>query len=135
MPEDCVFCQIVAGTAPAHRIAEDEHTIAFLDIAPFTRGHTLVIPREHHRDLWDVPPEVWQAVTAMTYRVADQLRDRLEPEGLNLLQATRLVAFQTVFHLHMHVIPRYEADSVSIPPWPKPRVSDDELAALAQQLT
>jgi histidine triad (HIT) family protein len=130
----CVFCAIVAGDAPAHVVDEDEHTIAFLDIAPFTRGHTLVVPRDHHADLWDVPADTWAAVTRAVHRVADHIHDRLEPDGLNLLQATRPVAFQTVFHIHVHVIPRWHDDGISVPPWPKPTATSEQLSEVAAAL-
>lgn len=131
---DCVFCAIVAGDSPAHVIYEDEHTVAFLDIAPFTRGHTLVVPRAHHDDLWDVELQMWTQVSRSVHVVAARLRDHLQPEGMNLLQATRSVAFQTVFHLHVHVIPRWGDDGVSIPSWPKHRADEAELERLAAEL-
>lgn len=130
----CVFCGIVQGTEPAEVIAEDDDTVSFLDIAPFTTGHTLVIPREHTEDLWSADEETAAAVMRSAHRVAAVLRDRLAPDGLNLLQATRQIAFQTVFHLHVHVIPRYRDDTVAVPSWPKDLRSRDELAEVAARI-
>jgi histidine triad (HIT) family protein len=127
----CVFCGIVQGTEPAEVIDEDEATVSFLDIAPFTRGHTLVIPRAHTEDLWSADEETAAAVMRSAHRVAALLQDRLRPDGLNLLQATRQIAFQTVFHLHVHVIPRYRDDTVAVPAWPKDLRSREELAEVA----
>ena len=112
----CIFCAIVDGQAPARRVSEDERTVAFLDIAPLTRGHTLVIPKQHCDSLLDCPPEDLQAVGAMAQRVA---RATIEPSGLaadgvNLLQANGAVAYQTVFHFHVHVLPRYRGDGFKI---------------------
>ena len=130
----CVFCGIVQGTEPAEVIDEDEATVSFLDIAPFTRGHTLVIPRTHTEDLWSADEQTAEAVMRSAHRVAALLRDRLQPDGLNLLQATRQVAFQTVFHLHLHVIPRYHDDTVAVPSWPKDLRSREELAEVAARI-
>lgn len=130
----CIFCAIVAGDAPAHRVYEDQTTLAFLDIMPFTRGHTLVIPKAHSDDVWDVDEDTAAAVMRSGHRVAALLRETLAPDGMNLLQATRAVAFQTVFHLHLHVIPRWEGDTMAVPPWPKPRRDRDELEALRERI-
>lgn len=132
--ETCVFCDIVAGDGAAHVIDEDEDTVAFLDHAPFTRGHTLVVPRAHHRDLWEVDTETLLAVMRMAHRVAGRIRESLEPDGCNLLQSTGLAAFQTVFHLHVHVIPRWDDDRMSIPDWPKEQADGAELADVAARL-
>ncbi len=131
---DCIFCAIVAGESPAHRIDEDEHTLAFLDIAPFARGHTLVVPKTHAPDLFATDEDTAAAVMRATHRVAHRLRERLSPEGMNVLQSNGRVAFQTVFHLHVHLIPRWASDALSVPPWPKPPAPQDELRRLAAQL-
>ena len=130
----CVFCGIVQGTEPAEVIDQDAHTVSFLDIAPFTRGHTLVIPRAHTEDLWSSDEDTAAAVMRSAHRVAALLRDRLQPDGLNLLQATREIAFQTVFHLHVHVIPRYRDDTIAVPAWPKEPRSREELAEVAAHI-
>lgn len=131
---DCIFCDIVAGDVPAHLVDEDEHTVAFLDHAPFARGHTLVVPRDHHRDLWDVDADTAAAVMRAGHRVAGRIRAALQPDGCNLLQSTGVAAFQTVFHLHLHVIPRWDDDPMSIPPWPKAPADAEELSRIAAQL-
>ncbi len=131
---DCIFCAIASGEGPAHRIAEDEHTVAFLDIMPFTRGHALVIPKAHTEDIWSADVETAQQVMAMAHRVAGMVRTTLDADGVNLFQATRAVAWQTVFHLHVHVIPRWEGDDFEQPGWAKPMADQDELAALADQI-
>lgn len=130
----CPFCAIVDGDAPAHVVDEDAGTLAFLDIAPFTKGHTLVIPKQHTDDLWSADVDTAAALMRTAHRVAARMREVFAPDGVNLLQATRAIAFQTVFHLHVHVIPRYAGDGVSVPPWPKPAADRSVLTDLAAQL-
>lgn len=132
--QDCVFCAISASAAPAEIVYEDDHTVAFLDIAPLTRGHTLVIPRRHVVDLWDSEPADAARVMRTAHTVAATMRERLDPDGLNVLQATRPVAFQTVFHLHLHVIPRWHDDGIEVPDWSKEQAEPDDLAAVADLL-
>jgi histidine triad (HIT) family protein len=134
MPDpDCIFCKIVAGELPAHKIDEDERTIAFLDINPWTRGHSLVIPKEHSRNVYDIAPDDLGATAAAAQRLALRLRDGLGCEGMNLLQSSEPVAMQTVFHYHVHVIPRYSDDGLRMPAHPKP-ADHDELGQLAEEL-
>jgi histidine triad (HIT) family protein len=96
--DDCVICAIVAGRAPAHRLLEDEHTVSFLNIAPATPGHTLVVPRRHASGLWDAEDEEHARVARMAGRVARLLRAALDPAGVNLVHATGTAAWQSVFH-------------------------------------
>ena len=131
--DDCIFCKIVAGEIPAHKVAEDDHTLAFMDIAPWTRGHALVIPKEHTRNLWEAPREVLHSTIDMAQKVAVKQRDKLGCDGVNLLNSTEPAAWQTVFHLHIHVIPRYDDDPLRLPGQPT-EPSDDELDAVAEEL-
>ncbi|MCW3031368.1 MAG: histidine triad protein [Solirubrobacterales bacterium] len=130
---DCIFCKIAAGELPATIVDEDERTISFMDIAPATRGHALVIPREHTPDLLSVDAEDLAAVGLGAQRLASRAKDRLGADGVNLLNSCGAIAFQTVFHFHVHVIPRYEGDSVRLPWVPAPG-DPDEIAAAAQEL-
>lgn len=130
---DCIFCKIVAGELPATIIDEDERTISFMDIAPATRGHALVIPREHSADLLSIGQGDLAAVGAAAQRLARRAKERLGADGVNLLNACGTVAFQTVFHFHVHVIPRYEGDSVRLPWIPTPG-DPEQIAAAAQEL-
>jgi histidine triad (HIT) family protein len=130
---DCLFCKIVAGEIPATRVAEDDRTIAFMDINPATRGHVLVIPREHAKDLLEIDPEDLAAVAKAAQRLAATMPDRLGADGVNLLNSCGRAAWQTVFHFHMHVIPRYDADPLRLPWMPEPGDRDD-IAASARDL-
>ncbi|HTA35399.1 MAG TPA: HIT family protein [Solirubrobacteraceae bacterium] len=130
---DCIFCKIVAGELPATIVDEDERTIAFMDIAPATRGHALVIPREHSPDLLAIDGEDLSAVALAAQRLAGRIKQQLEADGVNLLNACGAVAFQTVFHFHLHVIPRYEGDPLRLP-WVPQAGDPDEIAAAAKEL-
>jgi histidine triad (HIT) family protein len=131
---DCLFCKIVAGELPATIVDEDERTIAFMDINPANRGHALVIPREHSTDLLNVDREDLLAVALAAQRLAARVRERLGADGVNLVNSCGAVAWQSVFHFHMHVIPRYEGDPLRLPWVPAPG-DPQEIAAAAQELT
>lgn len=126
---DCIFCAIVRGDAPSQRILEDDRTVAFMDINPATRGHALVVPRRHSRDVLDADDEDLAAVVLSAQRVARAAVEVLGADGVNLVQATGSVAFQTVFHLHFHVVPRYASDRVVLPWTPRPGDPADIAAA------
>ena len=131
--DDCLFCGIVSGDIPAEIIDSDERTVAFMDINPATRGHALVIPREHYPDLQHVPPEDLAATAVAAQRLATRALDRLGADGVNLLNSCGSAAWQTVFHFHVHVIPRYEDDPLKLP-W-IPRGGDEgEIASIAEGL-
>jgi histidine triad (HIT) family protein len=131
--DDCIFCKIVAGELPARIVRQDERTIAFMDIAPATYGHTLVIPRDHARDLLEITPEDLQAVAVAAQEVAARARERFGAAGINLINSCGSAAWQTVFHFHMHVIPRYSDDPLRLP-WVPAQGDPDEIATAAAQL-
>lgn len=131
---DCLFCSIVAGEVPATIVAQDEHTVSFMDINPATRGHALVVPREHAQDLLSIESEQLQRVIVAAQRLAARVRERLGADGVNLLNSCGALAWQTVFHLHVHVIPRYAGDPLRLPWQPRPG-QPDEIAAAAQELS
>jgi len=130
---DCIFCKIIAGELPSTIVDEDERTIAFMDIAPATRGHALVIPRAHATDLLSVEPEDLSAVVVAAQRLAARMKERLGADGVNLLNSCGVSAWQTVFHFHVHVIPRYEDDPLRLP-WVPSAGDGEEIAAVAQEL-
>ncbi|HEV7807866.1 MAG TPA: HIT family protein [Solirubrobacteraceae bacterium] len=117
---ECIFCKIVAGELPATIVAADERAIAFMDISPASRGHALVIPRAHAADLHEIDTDDLAAVAVVAKRLAAQARDNLGAVGVNLLNSTGAAAWQTVFHFHMHVIPRYPGDPLKLPWVPAP---------------
>jgi histidine triad (HIT) family protein len=131
--DDCLFCKIVAGELPAEKVAEDERTVAFMDINPATRGHLLVVPRKHARDLLEIEPDELCAVAQGAQRMAVRARQALGADGVNLINSCGRAAWQTVFHFHIHVIPRYADDPLRLPWVPSPG-DPGEIAAAAAQI-
>jgi histidine triad (HIT) family protein len=131
--EDCIFCGIVAGELPAQIVDSDEHTLAFMDINPATRGHALVVPRTHSADLMAVSDEDLERTMLAARRLARKLERALEPDGFNVINACGPAAWQTVFHHHLHVIPRYDDDPLKLP-WIPRGAPAEEIAAVADQI-
>jgi histidine triad (HIT) family protein len=132
MADDCLFCRIVAGELPATVVDSDERTIAFMDINPATRGHALVVPRAHATDLLTIDPEDLAACARAAQRLAQRMPERLGAAGVNVLNSCGAAAWQTVFHLHLHVIPRYDDDPLELPWVPGPGDADEIAAAGAE---
>src|SRR6478672_3168406 len=133
MESDCLFCGIVAGDVPAQIVDSDDHTVAFMDINPATPGHALVVPRAHSRDLMDVSDEDLERTTVAARRLAKRIRRALEPAGFNVLNSCGRAAWQTIYHFHLHVIPRYEDDPLKLP-WVPAAGDPSEIAAVADQI-
>ena len=130
---DCIFCKIVASELPATKVDEDDRTIAFMDINPGTRGHALVIPKEHVRDLIEIDADELAAVAAAAQRLARRMPEALGVDGVNLINSCGSAAWQTVFHFHLHVIPRYDDDTMRLPWTPSPG-DPDVIAQAAEAL-
>ncbi|HXB64139.1 MAG TPA: HIT family protein [Solirubrobacteraceae bacterium] len=135
MPDpDCIFCKIVAGELPATIVDEDAHTVSFMDINPATRGHVLVVPRNHARDLLSIDADDLAATAMAAQRLATRMRERLGVAGINVINSCGGAAWQTVFHFHLHVIPRYLGDPLRLPWQPAPGETE-EIAAAARELS
>jgi histidine triad (HIT) family protein len=128
--QDCIFCKIVAGELPATIVDQDERTLAFMDINPATRGHALVIPRTHTPDLLSIDGRELEAVAVAAQRLARRAKERLGADGVNVINSCGAAAWQTVFHFHLHVIPRYVDDPLKLPWTPTPG-DPAEIAAAA----
>lgn len=113
-PGECIFCKIVSGGAPAHRVFEDDRTLVFMDIFPVADGHTLVIPKAHSSNLLDASEPDLEAVIATSRAVAHALREVIAPDGIGVFQLNGAAAGQTVFHYHVHLIPRMRGDSLRV---------------------
>jgi histidine triad (HIT) family protein len=133
MADDCLFCGIVSGDVPGQIVDSDEHTVAFMDINPATRGHALVVPRNHSKDLLEIGDEDLAQTMTAARRLAERMREVLKPDGINLLNSCGSAAWQTIFHFHVHVIPRYEDDPLKLPWVPGPG-DEGEIAAVADEL-
>lgn len=130
---ECLFCKIAAGDLPAEVVDSDERTVAFMDINPATPGHALVIPRAHATDLMDISDEDLAATMSAARRLARRMDETLEPDGFNILNSCRPAAWQTVFHFHIHVVPRYENDPLRLP-WNPGAADDDEIPNAARRI-
>jgi histidine triad (HIT) family protein len=129
---DCIFCRIAAGQLPAVRVLETPSVLAFLDIAPVHYGHTLVIPRQHHENLLDLPDDLWTEMGRVCRRVAQALRSTLYVQGFNLGMNNFEAAGQVVFHAHMHVIPRYHGDGLQL--FPQQDYKPGDMESTGEQL-
>ena len=122
---DCIFCKIIAGELPCHKVFEDADTLAFLDINPTAAGHTLVIPKGHHPDLLRTPADALRKVTAVLPTVAAAVVMATNAEGFNVLQSNDPCAGQCVFHIHFHIVPRRTGDGIGLGFRQRPPVEDD----------
>jgi histidine triad (HIT) family protein len=130
---DCVFCKIVAGELPSSKIYEDDLVLSFMDIAPLSRGHTLVIPKNHYEYFVDVPPDEAAAVSAAMLKVAPAVTASQNADGFNLLLANGACAGQVIFHVHFHIIPRKNKDGVGFA-WRHGAYADGEMAEVHQSI-
>ncbi|WP_027013904.1 HIT family protein [Comamonas composti] len=132
-PGECIFCRLVAGQIPSAKVYEDELTIAFMDIGQVNPGHVLVAAKRHAVTLLDLTPEEAGAVMRTAQRVAAAVQKAFDPDGISLFQANGAAGGQTVFHFHLHVLPRHENDGVSLG-WPRKEPGPEALAGYAQRL-
>ena len=130
---NCIFCKIANGEIPGRTIEENEMFRVILDLAPATKGHALIIPKEHYRNLYDLPEEVAAEALKMAKKVALKMKEKLNCDGVNIVQNNEAVAGQTVFHFHMHVIPCYEEEGRVIG-WKQGQPSAEELDAVLEAL-
>ena len=133
MAEDCLFCGIVSGDVPAQIVDSDEHTVAFMDINPATDGHALVVPRRHSANLLEISDEDLERTVVAARRLARRIDAALDPDGLNVINSCGAAAWQTIYHFHLHVIPRYEDDPLKLPWVPGPGDAD-QIAAVAAKI-
>ena len=130
---DCIFCAIVEGRIPSSKVYEDEYVFAFMDIAPANPGHLLIIPKQHYRNIFDMPAEVGSKIMEAAVPLASAIRQALNPDGLNLFQSNEAAGFQTVFHFHLHLIPRWEGDPLQLP-WKPSEGNIEEINNIATKI-
>lgn len=133
MNNDCIFCKIANGEIPSKTLYEDEDFRVILDLGPATKGHALILPKEHAANLYELPEDIAAKVLPVAKKVANKMKEKLGCDGLNLVQNNGETAGQTVMHFHMHVIPRYENDGQQIN-WIPGQVTSEELEAVAKQI-
>lgn len=132
MKPECLFCKIVVGEIPSYKVYEDEHTLAFLDIHPVAKGHTLVVPKVHSTNIFDIEAASWSHVAETVRVVAKKLETALDMGGVNLIMNNRDIAGQVIDHPHVHLIPRFPGDGLR--PWPHGSYKDGEAEHLAEKL-
>lgn len=133
MNNDCIFCKIANGEIPSKTVYEDENFRVILDLGPATKGHALILPKEHYANLFELPEETAAAAMKVAKKLSAQMVENLGADGLNLVQNNGEVAGQTVKHFHLHLIPRYKDDGQNIL-WKPGEVSQDELEEIRKQI-
>lgn len=132
--DNCIFCKIIAGEIPSHTLYEDEQFKVILDVGPATKGHALILPKKHYANLYELPEDVAMNVMKLAKKMVKIMTDKLGCDGFNLVQNNGEVAGQTVFHFHMHLIPRYKNDG-EILKYDVKSFSQEELAEIKKQIT
>lgn len=134
--EDCIFCKIINGELPSAKVYEDEHVYAFLDLSQVTKGHTLVIPKTHTKNIFETSPEVAKELFARIPKIANAINTVYQPLGMNLLNNNEAAAEQSVFHLHIHIIPRYGDGDGYTPNWTvhQDDYSSEDLQNMAKEI-
>lgn len=131
--ENCIFCKIAGGEIPSKTIYEDEEFRVILDLGPATKGHALILPKNHSANLYELPEDTAAHVMVLAKRMAVQMKEKLHCDGFNLVQNNGEIAGQTVFHFHMHLIPRYKDDGQRIA-WEPGKPSQEELEEIKDQI-
>ena len=132
--DDCIFCKLANGVIPTNSIYEDDDFKVILDADPATKGHALIIPKEHFDNIYEVSDEVASKIMPLAKKLATHMTQKLDCDGFNILQNNGEAAGQTVFHLHVHLVPRY-SDGESILTWSHVKFTDEEMAAIRDELS
>ena len=131
---DCIFCKIVKGELPCHKVYENDAVLVFLDINPLSLGHTLVIPKEHYETIFDMNEALSGEIMKAGWKIANVIKEIMIPDGMNLLQSNYKAANQIVPHFHLHLIPRFENDGLRLAHWKLVPAEQEKLTQLAAQL-
>ena len=131
---NCIFCKIANGEIPAKTVAENDWLRVVLDVAPATKGHALILPKDHYQNIYDLPEETAAEVIKMAKKLATSMKEKLGCDGVNIVQNNEEAAGQTVFHFHMHVIPRYMSDGQKIS-WNPKQIAAEELEEVLKSLS
>ncbi|KGX92612.1 protein hit [Pontibacillus halophilus JSM 076056 = DSM 19796] len=137
MSQDCIFCKIIDGEIPSARVYEDEDVYAFLDISQVTKGHTLVIPKKHTKNIYETDAHIAEKVFSRVPKIANAMKEAFQPAGINILNNNEEAAGQSVFHLHIHLIPRYGEEDGFVPKWEthSDAYSNDQLQDIARSIS
>ena len=132
--DNCIFCKIAAGEIPSKTLYEDEQFRVILDLGPAAKGHALILPKEHYAKIYEIPDEVAASAMKLAKKMAGVITEKLNCDGFNIVQNNGVVAGQTVFHFHMHLIPRYEDDGQTIG-WTPGEPTQEELEEIKNLIT
>tara|TARA_B100001971_G_C18005000_1_gene439335 strand:+ start:341 stop:748 length:408 start_codon:yes stop_codon:yes gene_type:complete len=130
---DCLFCKIVKGELPSSKIYEDEDTLAFLDLFPVNKGHSLVIPKEHYETIFDVPSDILSKVSSVMKNVADAVKKGVNADGISIAQSNGKDAGQVIPHIHFHVMPRFKDDGLKL--WPQGKYEEGEMDKFKEDIS
>ncbi len=134
MADDCLFCKIIKNEIPSSKVYEDQDVVAFLDIFPFTRGHTVVVPVNHHETFLDFPDDEMGRYFSVLKKLASQIKTNLEADGINIVQNNFQAAGQIVFHMHYHIIPRWVGEKNPFVRQPKEKASEEYLSDMLKKI-
>ena len=132
--DNCIFCKIANGEIPSATLYEDEEFRVILDLGPATKGHALILPKSHYKNLYELPDATAADVMKLAKKMAAQMTEKLGCDGFNLVQNNNEVAGQTVFHFHMHIIPRIKGDTVNVG-WVPGTADNDTIASIVEKVT
>ena len=129
---DCIFCKIIRGELPSYKVYEDENTLAFLDIRPVNAGHTLVVPKKHSHNIFDIAPEDWATLAEAARVISIAIEQALKADGVNIAMNNREHAGQVVDHPHLHIIPRFKGDGLKL--MPQRSYAENEAEPVAEKI-
>jgi len=132
MDENCLFCKIIAGKIPCAKVYENDHVLAFLDIGPINKGHTLVVPKEHYKNLMETPDEVMKELIVVAKKLSRSIIKAVKADGINLGISNEKAAGQVIFHTHIHLMPRYENDGFKH--WPQGKYNEGEMESVKNKI-
>jgi len=132
--DDCVFCKIVAGEIPCFKVYEDDRALAFMDISPLSKGHLLVVPKKHCANILEMDPDLYGYLCTLIAKLARAVNAALAPDGINVQQLNGKAANQVVMHVHIHLVPRWHGDGITISEWELVPGNMDEISAIAEQI-
>ena len=131
--EECLFCKIVKGELPSSKLYEDEDTLAFLDLFPVNKGHSLVIPKEHYETIFDVPANILAKVSSVMKNVADAVKNGVNADGISIAQSNGKDAGQVIPHIHFHIMPRFKDDGLKL--WPQGKYKEGEMDKFKENIS
>jgi len=129
---ECIFCKIINREIPANIVYENDMILAFLDINPINRGHTLIVPKKHYRDVYDITEDYLKEVAVVAKKISRAVKRGLRAEGVNILHASGEAAQQSVFHFHLHLVPRCKDDGLNT--WPRSEYKEEDLGVVAEEI-